>query len=82
MRGDVRQTTKCEVLGRLSLHLQEVQRDPMTCQRVLPKFVEEYLCRDHRVDVGELYEKLGIFIESVQAQAVEKSANTQGEANA
>ena len=32
--------------------------------------------------VGELYEKLGIFIESVQAQAVEKSANTQGEANA
>lgn len=32
--------------------------------------------------VGELYEKLGLFIESVQAQAVEQSANTQGEANA
>ena len=32
--------------------------------------------------VGELYEKLGLFIESVQAQAVEQSAKTQGEANA
>ena len=32
--------------------------------------------------VGELYEKLGFFIESVQAQAVEQSAKTQGEANA
>jgi len=32
--------------------------------------------------VGELYEKLGLFIASVQAQAVEQSANTQGEANA
>lgn len=33
-------------------------------------------------NVGELYEKLSRFIETVQAQAVEQTANTQGEANA